>query len=69
MGVLRAVRRVVGGPRGVSALWVTHRLEELRYADGAAYMDSGAVVVSGSAREVEEHILRLRAVQRQQPSL
>lgn len=51
VAVLEAIREVVGGEGGVTALWVTHRLEELSYADGAAYMEGGRVVVSG---EVEE---------------
>ena len=29
---------------GVAALWVTHRLEELKYADGAFYMEDGRIV-------------------------
>lgn len=33
----------------VTALWVTHRLEELEYADGAVYMEDGRVVMHGDA--------------------
>ena len=47
MGVIEAVRRVVDGLDGVTALWVTHRLEELDYADGAVYMENGTAVLSG----------------------
>mmetsp|Transcript_23083 Transcript_23083/g.59170 ORF Transcript_23083/g.59170 Transcript_23083/m.59170 type:complete len:262 (+) Transcript_23083:158-943(+) len=54
--VLEAVARVVKGPRGVTALWVTHRLEELRYADAASYMQDGVVKVSGSPRKVIDHL-------------
>ena len=36
----------------VTALWVTHRLDELRHADGATLMEEGRVVVSGSPAEV-----------------
>jgi len=50
-GVMAAVRAAVRG-RGVTALWVTHRLEELRHADGASLMEEGRVVVSGSVGEV-----------------
>jgi ABC-type iron transport system FetAB ATPase subunit len=35
--VLEAVAQVVRGPRAVTAIWVTHRLEELRFADTARY--------------------------------
>lgn len=56
MGVIEAVRRVVGGPHAVTALWVTHRLEELDYADGAVYMENGAVILSGQVARVKEFI-------------
>jgi energy-coupling factor transporter ATP-binding protein EcfA2 len=54
IGVLEAVRSVVGG--SVTALWVTHRLEELDYADGAVYMENGRVVLSGSVDDVKRYI-------------
>ncbi|XP_024522839.1 ABC transporter I family member 10 [Selaginella moellendorffii] len=56
VGVLEAVRRVVAGPPSVTSLWVTHRLEELNYADGAAYMENGRVVLSGSVADVMDYI-------------
>ncbi|CAI5477364.1 unnamed protein product [Closterium sp. Yama58-4] len=46
------------GGRRVTALWVTHRLEELQFADGAAYMDGGRVVVMGSVPHVVDYITR-----------
>ena len=42
--VLQAVRELVTGPLRVTALWVTHRLEELAFADAATYMDAGRAV-------------------------
>lgn len=60
MSVVKAVRGVVGGPRGVSAIWVTHRLEELQYADGAIYMEEGSVLYAGDPSTVEGHLKRLR---------
>lgn len=54
IGVLEAVRNVVRG--SVTALWVTHRLEELDYADGAVYMENGRVVLSGSVEDVKRYI-------------
>ncbi|KAK9832702.1 hypothetical protein WJX81_001789 [Elliptochloris bilobata] len=60
-GVLEAVRACVGGPDQVTALWVTHRLEELAYADAASFMDGGRVQVTGSPAEVAEHMRRLGA--------
>lgn len=56
MGVIQAVRSVVGGPHRVTALWVTHRLEELDYADGALYMENGAIVLSGKVEKVKEFV-------------
>ncbi|OAE20022.1 hypothetical protein AXG93_2584s1060 [Marchantia polymorpha subsp. ruderalis] len=61
IGVLEAVRQVVGVEQKVTALWVTHRLEELEYADGAAYMENGRVVLSGSVAEIEAYIKRKQA--------
>ena len=37
-GVVQAVRKVVDSAEKVTAVWVTHRLEELEHADMAAYM-------------------------------
>ena len=64
LAVVNAVRKVVNGSRGVTALWVTHRLEELRYADGAAYMEDGQVVFSGPVNEVKEKIMKYQQRQR-----
>lgn len=33
-------------------MWVTHRLEELEYADGAVYMEDGGVVLQGNASDI-----------------
>ncbi|GFQ00962.1 ABC transporter i family member 10 chloroplastic [Phtheirospermum japonicum] len=41
VGVLRAVKSSLASSSGTTALWVTHRLEELEYADGAVYMEDG----------------------------
>ena len=40
----------------VTALWVTHRLEELEYADGAVYMEDGRVIMHGDASTIMEFI-------------
>ena len=40
----------------VTALWVTHRLEELEYADGAIYMEDGNVVMHGDATTIKSFI-------------
>lgn len=38
------------------------RLQELKYADEASFMDSGRVVVSGTADEVADYAKMLGAV-------
>lgn len=60
MSVLRAVRDVTA--TGVTALWVTHRLEELPFADAATYMEDGAVVTTGTPDSVGRFIEQLRSV-------
>ena len=50
--VLRAVRHVLERRPTVTALWVTHRLEEVEHADSATYMEDGRVVMSGRPAEV-----------------
>ncbi|MQL91665.1 hypothetical protein Taro_024278 [Colocasia esculenta] len=52
IGVIKAVRNSVAGPGGVAALWVTHRLEELKYADGAFCMEDGRIVMQGDASSI-----------------
>ncbi|KAF9681780.1 hypothetical protein SADUNF_Sadunf05G0038300 [Salix dunnii] len=44
VGVIKAVKNSLNASDDVTALWVTHRLEELEYADGALYMENGKVV-------------------------
>jgi energy-coupling factor transport system ATP-binding protein len=41
--VLALIRALCGGPHPLTALWVTHRLDELPHADGAARMDQGTI--------------------------
>ncbi|GLI68815.1 hypothetical protein VaNZ11_013317, partial [Volvox africanus] len=40
-GVLHAVRSITSAHNDVTAIWVTHRFEELRFADAASYMENG----------------------------
>ena len=39
--------------RGLTALWVTHRLEELDYCDGAFLLEKGQVVAQGTPQELK----------------
>jgi energy-coupling factor transport system ATP-binding protein len=42
--------------RGITALWVTHRLEELDYCDGAFLLEQGRIVDRGDPRRLKEKI-------------
>lgn len=59
--VMEAVKAAVNGPRKVTAVWVTHRLEELGWADGASFMDEGQLKVSGTPHAVISHMRSLGA--------
>ncbi|MCL7042033.1 hypothetical protein MKW94_019344 [Papaver nudicaule] len=48
MGVIKAVKNSLGG--NVTSLWVTHRLEELEFADGAVYMENGTVIMHSDTK-------------------
>ncbi|OIV98086.1 hypothetical protein TanjilG_25951 [Lupinus angustifolius] len=56
VAVLKAVRNSLDTSTEVTALWVTHRLEELEYADGAIYMEDGKVVMHGDAASIRSFI-------------
>jgi energy-coupling factor transport system ATP-binding protein len=49
--------------KGLTALWVTHRLEELNYCDGAILLEQGKVVQSGAPSDVKERLQRTWAKQ------
>jgi energy-coupling factor transport system ATP-binding protein len=44
--------------RGMTALWVTHRLEELAYCDGAFLLESGRVVDQGQPERLKERLMQ-----------
>ncbi|GKE42783.1 ABC transporter I family member 10, chloroplastic [Tanacetum coccineum] len=50
------VKNTLSSSEDVTALWVTHRLEELEYADGAVYMEDGRVVMHGDASTIMDSI-------------
>ncbi|GKC60984.1 ABC transporter I family member 10-like protein [Tanacetum coccineum] len=56
LGVIKAVKNTLSSSEDVTALWVTHRLEELEYADGAVYMEDGRVVMHGDALTIMDSI-------------
>lgn len=42
--------------RGITALWVTHRLNELDYSDGAFFLEKGQVVAQGHPNSLRKYI-------------
>ncbi|PZD74754.1 Energy-coupling factor transporter ATP-binding protein EcfA1 [Acaryochloris thomasi RCC1774] len=55
--LVRQVQSIVKR-RGLSALWVTHRLEELEYCDGAVLLEHGRVTEQGDPKQVREKLLQ-----------
>ncbi len=44
--------------RGLTALWVTHRLEELDYCDGAFLLENGKLVDRGNPDRMRQKLMR-----------
>ncbi|ABW26906.1 energy-coupling factor ABC transporter ATP-binding protein [Acaryochloris marina] len=44
--------------RGITALWVTHRLEELDYCDGAFLLEHGQVIDQGQPESMREKLIQ-----------
>ncbi|MBR8840616.1 MAG: ABC transporter ATP-binding protein [Stigonema ocellatum SAG 48.90 = DSM 106950] len=54
-----SVRRLVKS-QGITALWVTHRLDELNYCDGAFLMERGSLVDHGvDTRRLQQRLMQL----------
>jgi energy-coupling factor transport system ATP-binding protein len=51
------VQRLVKN-RGMTALWVTHRLDELDYCDGAFLLEGGHVVAQGDPQYLKARLLQ-----------
>ena len=47
--------------RNLTALWVTHRLEELDYCDGAFLLEGGKVVAKGDPQSLKQRLLSKQA--------
>ena len=54
--LVASVRHLVKS-RGMTALWVTHRLEELNYCDGAFLLEKGVLVDSGQAERLKHRLM------------
>jgi energy-coupling factor transport system ATP-binding protein len=44
--------------RGITALWVTHRLDELNYCDGAFLLEQGRVVDRGDPERLKQRLMQ-----------
>ncbi|WP_051039890.1 energy-coupling factor ABC transporter ATP-binding protein [Synechococcus sp. PCC 7336] len=56
--LIRQVRQLVD-TQGLSALWITHRLEELDWADGAILLANGAIAERGRPTVLKDHLSQL----------
>lgn len=61
IGVIKALKNSIDASNEITALWVTHRLEELEYADGAIYMEDGRIIMQSDASIVYNFIETRRA--------
>src|SRR6478672_4827865 len=55
------VQRLVKN-RGITALWVTHRLDELNYCDGAFLLEKGEVVDRGDPARLKQRLMQSQDV-------
>ncbi|AIE73364.1 ABC transporter ATP-binding protein [Synechocystis sp. PCC 6714] len=44
--------------RGITALWVTHRLDELSYCDGAFLLEDGKIVAQGDPKPLRQRMTK-----------
>ena len=56
LDLVAGVRRLVKS-RGLTALWVTHRLDELNYCDGAFLLEKGSLVDRGEAQRLKQRLM------------
>ncbi len=56
--LVASVRKLVKS-RGITALWVTHRLDELNYCDGAFLLERGSLVDKGEAQRLKQRLMQL----------
>ncbi|QYO63342.1 energy-coupling factor ABC transporter ATP-binding protein [Leptolyngbya sp. 7M] len=57
LSLVAQVRQLVK-QRGITALWVTHRLEELDYCDGAFLLEAGQVVDRGEPTRLKQRLMQ-----------
>ena len=56
--LVSSVRNLVKS-RGIAALWVTHRLDELNYCDGAFLLEKGSLVDKGDPQRLKKRLMNL----------
>ncbi|WP_293130942.1 ABC transporter ATP-binding protein [Microcoleus sp. bin38.metabat.b11b12b14.051] len=61
LDLVGAVQRLVKN-RGITALWVTHRLDELNYCDGAFLLEKGQVVDRGDPARLKQRLMQSQDV-------
>jgi energy-coupling factor transport system ATP-binding protein len=61
LDLVAGVRRLVKS-RGITALWVTHRLDELNYCDGAFFLERGSLVDYGEAELLKQRLIELHRI-------
>lgn len=61
---LDLVRQVQGlvRSRGMTALWVTHRLDELDYCDGAFLLEAGKVAAQGDPARMKQRLMQSSSI-------
>jgi energy-coupling factor transport system ATP-binding protein len=57
LDLVAQVQRLVKS-RGLTALWVTHRLDELDYCDGAFLLEQGQVVDHGEPKRLKQRLMQ-----------
>ncbi|QIR38575.1 energy-coupling factor ABC transporter ATP-binding protein [Tolypothrix sp. PCC 7910] len=58
LDLVAGVRNLVKS-RGITALWVTHRLDELNYCDGAFLLENGSLVDQGEPLRLKQRLMEV----------
>ncbi|MBD2185617.1 ABC transporter ATP-binding protein [Aerosakkonema funiforme] len=61
LDLVAQVRRLVNS-QGITALWVTHRLDELDYCDGAFLLERGFVVDRGDPKRLKQRLMQVQEI-------
>lgn len=56
LDLVKQVRQLVKN-QGITAVWVTHRLNELDYSDGAFLLENGRVVAQGAPEPLKQQLM------------